>query len=224
MYNFSYFKEEDRQVLLRFINNYPFAFITGSFKDGRQVATQIPVLVEERDGILYLQGHIMRNTDHNKAFVENPQTLAVCTGPHTYVSASWYTNPQSGSTWNYMSVHMRGEMIMMPDEGLIKLMKKLTLHFEGHNSASPTIFDNLPADYVNKMLRGIVGFEIRVDEFENVFKLSQNRDEKSYQNIIQKLEAQEDKGNAALIADEMKNRITQLFPQGIEWDASKFLS
>src|SRR5687768_5654901 len=110
MYNLSYFKEDDKQVLLQFLIDHPFAFLTGSNLKGQQVATQIPLLIEERDNDLYLHGHIMRQTDHHKAFVENPQALAVFTGPHTYVSATWYTNPQTGSTWNYMSVHLRGNI------------------------------------------------------------------------------------------------------------------
>jgi transcriptional regulator len=53
----------------------------------------------------------MRKTDHHKAFHENPQALVVFTGPSSYVSATWYTNPHMGSTWNYMSVHLRGIFI-----------------------------------------------------------------------------------------------------------------
>jgi transcriptional regulator len=104
MYHFSYFKENDKKELLRLVEEYPFAFLTGSFKSGQQVATQIPILFEERNGELFIQGHIMRNTDHHKAFIENPNALAVFTGPDCYVSASWYSTPQIGSTWNYMSV------------------------------------------------------------------------------------------------------------------------
>ncbi len=220
MYNFSYFKEKDKEVLIQFLNDYPFAFLTGSNANGRQVATQIPILIEEHQGNLYLQGHIMRNTDHHKAFMENPQALAVFTGPQAYVSASWYTNTQSGSTWNYMSVHASGNISFLPDEGLIALMRKLTLQFEGGNTSSPTVFDNLPAKYTKKMLTGIVGFEIKVEQLENVFKLSQNRDKQSYENIIERLDAKG--GNSALVATEMKKRKEQLFPPEVEWGASKF--
>src|SRR5580704_7955339 len=132
MYNLSYFKEEDKKILLELMIDYPFAFLTGSNRAGKQVATQIPILIEERNGDLYLQGHIMRNTDHHKAFVENPQALAVFTGPHTYVSASWYSDPQIGSTWNYMSVHAKGNINFLPDKFLISLLKKLTLRFENN--------------------------------------------------------------------------------------------
>ena len=69
MYHFSYFKEKDRQTILAFLEQHPFAFMTGSFNNGTQVATQVPMLTVERDGELYVQGHIMRNTDHHKALM-----------------------------------------------------------------------------------------------------------------------------------------------------------
>lgn len=222
MYNLSYFKEENKQVLLQFLNDHPFAFLTGSYVNGKQAATQVPLLVEERDGSVYLQGHIMRNTDHHKAFMENENVLAVFTGPHTYVSASWYSNPQIGSTWNFMSIYATGKINFRPDEELVGLMKKLTLRFENNDRSSPTVYDNLPKEFLNKMMPAIVAFEIKVEKFENVFKLSQNRDEKSYRNIIAQLEK---KGGAALeVANEMKSRLEQLFPAGVAWDGSKFMS
>jgi transcriptional regulator len=220
MYNFSYFKEKDRQTILDFIEEHPFAFLTGSNSEGKQVATQIPLLYEARNGDLFLQGHIMRNTDHHKAFNENPKALVVFTGPSTYVSASWYTNPQIGSTWNYMSVHISGKMNFMTSDELIQFMRKFTLKFEKGNTQSLTIYDNLPDSFLSKMMPAIVGFEIKAENIDNVFKLSQNRDEKSYLKIISKLEEQG--GNSALIAQEMKKRKLKLFPPGVEWDGSKF--
>lgn len=220
MYNFSYFKEKDKQTILEFMEENPFAFITGSFLSGKQVATQILVLLEERNGELFLQGHIMRNTDHHKAFVENPNALIVFTGPSCYVSASWYSNPQIGSTWNYMSVHVAGQINFMKDDELVAFMRKLTLKFEKGNTASLTFYDNLPDHFLNKMMPAIAGFEVKVDTLENVFKLSQNRDEKSYLNIISKL--QEIGGSSALIANELIKRKAELFPEGVEWDGSRF--
>lgn len=220
MYHFSYFKEEDRRILLDFIAQHPFAFLTGSDLAGKQVATQIPILLEERDGELFLQGHIMRNTDHHKAFIANPNALVVFTGPSAYVSASWYSNPQIGSTWNYMSVHIDGPIQFMSDAQLVAFMRKLTLTFEQGNTDSQTIYDNLPDSFLNKMMPAIVGLEIKVARLDNVFKLSQNRDEQSYLNIISKLTAQG--GNSELIAEEMKKRQAALFPSGGEWDGSKF--
>ena len=220
MYHFSYFKEKDKEVLLSFMEEHPFAFLTGSFKSGAQVATQIPVLIEVRDGELIIRGHIMRNTDHHKALMENPNVLAVFTGPSCYVSASWYSNPQIGSTWNYMSVHVSGNVRYMSDDELVQFMRAFTLKFENGNTDSQTIYDNLPDEFLRKMMPAIVGFEIRAEKMDNVFKLSQNRDEKSYDNILLHLE--EKGGESALVAQEMRKRKAELFPPGAEWDASKF--
>jgi transcriptional regulator len=203
-----------------FIEQNPFAFMTGSFLSGNQVATQIPILLEERDGEIFLQGHIMRNTDHHKAFCENPQVLIVFTGPNCYVSASWYSNPQIGSTWNYMSVHIAGNITFMNNDELAVLMRKLTLKFENGNTESPTFFDNLPDNFLQKMMPAIIGFEIKPNRIENIFKLSQNRDEQSYLNIISKL--QKIGGDSELIAQEMIKRKAEIFPEGILWDSSKF--
>jgi transcriptional regulator len=220
MYNFSYFKEKDKAVILAFMEEHPFAFVTGSYLSGAQVATQIPILLEERDGELFLQGHIMRNTDHHKAFIENPNALIVFTGPSCYVSASWYSNPQIGSTWNYMSVHVAGQVAFMTNEELIAFMRKLTLRFEKGNTQSLTFYDNLPEPFLAKMMPAIAGFEMKVEKLENVFKLSQNRDEQSYLNIISHLEQLG--GNSALIASELSKRKAELFPEGVAWDGSKF--
>ena len=220
MYHFSYFKENEQQVILDFIAAHPFAFLTGSFLTGEPVATQVPVLLEERGGELYLQGHIMRNTDHHRALVENPKALIVFTGPSCYVSASWYSTPQIGSTWNYMSVHVAGQMRFMTGSELVAFMQRLTLKFEQGDTGSPTIYDNLPESFLSKMMPAIAGFEVRADRLENVFKLSQNRDAASYANIIGQLEARG--GESALIAAEMRKRKEQLFPDGVEWDPSKY--
>jgi transcriptional regulator len=202
------------------MEDHPFAFLTGSNSSGVPVATQIPLLIEQRNEDLILQGHIMRKTDHHKAFMENPNVLVVFTGPSSYISASWYSNPQIGSTWNYMSVHIRGQMKFMSDNELIGFMKKFTLKFEGGDTTSQTIYDNLPSEYLSKMMPAISGFEIKAEKTENVFKLSQNRDEQSYRNIISRL--LEKGGDSARIADEMMKRQSGLFPPGTEWDGSRF--
>jgi transcriptional regulator len=177
-------------------------------------------LIEERNGELFLQGHIMRNTDHHKAFVENPNALLVFTGPSCYVSGSWYSNQQIASTWNYMSVHAGGKVNFMTDEQLKVFMRKLTLKFENGNRGSLTIYDNLPDTFLSRMMPAIVGFEIKAEKLDHVFKLSQNRDKASYLNIISKLEEQG--GSSSLVALEMRKRQEELFPEGAEWDGAKF--
>jgi len=209
MYNLPYFKEEDQEVVLKFMRDHPFVFLTGVNEDNKPVATQVPVFIDEKEGKLFLTGHIMRNTDHHKAFEQNPNVLAVFTGPHVYVSGTWYSNPQQASTWNYMSVHVRGTIRFGNEEDLIAILKRLTLHYENNNPASTTIFDNLPSEYTGPLLNAIVAFEVEITSIENVFKLSQNRDEKSFHNIMTKLNEQGSDGK--FIAGEMKKIQQQLF-------------
>ena len=209
MYNLPYFKENDQLKVLEFIHEHPFAFICGCDEDNKPVATQIPVFIEERNGKLYLSGHMMKQTDHHKAFEENPNVLCVFTGHHSYVSATWYSNPHQASTWNYMSVHVKGQLKFLEEQALIEVLKKTSLHFESGNKASSTVFDNLPEDYRNRLIKAIVAFEVKVESIDNVFKLSQNRDKESYNHIIEKLSEQDAGGKT--IADEMNKRINQVF-------------
>lgn len=209
MYDLPYFKEEDQEVVLKFMRDHPFVFLTGVNEENKPVATQVPVFIDEKDGKLFLTGHIMRNTDHHKAFEQNPNVLAVFTGPHVYVSGTWYSNPQQASTWNYMSVHAKGSIRFGNEEDLIAILKRLTLHYENNNTASTTIFDNLPSEYTGSLMKAIVAFEVEITSIENVFKLSQNRDEKSFHNIMDKLNEQGSDGK--FIAGEMKKIQQQLF-------------
>jgi len=192
------------------MKQHPFAMLIGC-KDNLPYATQIPFLFEERDNKLFLLGHMMRKQDHQLAFEKNPEVLAVFTGPHTYVSATWYADPHQASTWNYMSVHARGLLRFLDQRGLEDALKKLSLHYENNNPHSSTIFDNLPQDYLDKLMKSIVAFEIEVNSIEHVFKLSQNRDEQSFHHIMDKLSAQDEEGKK--IAEEMSKRTEQLYRQ-----------
>lgn len=208
MYSLPYFKEKDKEVLLEFMKQHPFVFLCGCNENNKPVATQVPVFVDERDGNLFLTGHIMRNTDHHKAFEQNKNVLVVFTGPHTYVSASWYSDPKQASTWNYMSVHAKGVLQFLGFDELLDVLKRTTNHFE-NNPHSPANFEELSEEYIHHLAKAIIAFEIEVMEMDNVFKLSQNRDEESYHHIMHKLNEQ--KGDGEVIADEMKKRMNSLF-------------
>lgn len=212
MYNLPYHKEQNEQVIKEFINKYPFAFLTGCNAENKPIATQVPVFMEERNGRKILSGHIMKNTDHHKAFLNNDNVLVVFTGNHTYVSGTWYSNPYTASTWNYMSVHAKGTIRFLQETALEELLRKTSLHFENYSQASTTIYDNLPLTFKEKVMKAIVAFEIEVEELDNVFKLSQDRDAKSYHNIIEKLNEQGEDGR--VIAAEMEKRTKEVFPEG----------
>lgn len=201
MYTLPYFKEKDPLKIIAFMRAHPFAMLCGADEKGRPVVTQVPVFIDQREGKLFLSGHIMRNTDHHTAFEKNKQALAVFTGAHTYVSASWYQDPKQASTWNYLSVHARGTIQFTDEAALINILKRTTDHFE-NDPDSPAAFNQLSPEYVSRLSKAIVAFEILVEDVDHVFKLSQNRDDTSYQNIIEKL-SQGD-ANAKVIAEEMK--------------------
>jgi len=209
MYDLPHYKEKNHEEIIQFMKDYPFVFITGSDEANKPVATQIPVFIDVKDGKYFLTGHIMRNTDHHKAFEQNKNVLAVFTGPHTYVSATWYTKPV-GSTWNYMSVHAKGTIRFGDTNELISILKRLSLHYENNNASSATVFDNLPAEYTERMMKAIVPFEIEINDLQHVFKLSQDRDEKSYDNIIKQLKQKD--GDAKTIAAIMEKRKSKVFP------------
>lgn len=210
MYDLPYHKAQNEQVIKEFVDQYPFAFLTGCDSENKPVVTQVPVFIEEKNGKKILRGHIMKNTDHHKAFLHNENVLVVFTGRHTYVSATWYSNPYMASTWNYMSVHARGIIRFLDDEALEDALRMTSLHFENYDRQSPTAFDNLPAEFKQRVMKAIVAFEIEVTGLDTVFKLSQDRDLKSYLNIIEKLKEQG--GDGQVIAAEMEKRTKEVFP------------
>ncbi|MBL4710565.1 MAG: FMN-binding negative transcriptional regulator [Flavobacteriales bacterium] len=211
MYDLPYHKDHNKQEIKEFVEKYPFAFLTGCDSENKPVVTQLPVFIENKGGRKLLRGHIMKNTDHHKAFLNNKNVLAVFTGKNTYVSGTWYSNPYTPSTWNYMSVHASGTIRFLKDSELEDVLRITSLHFEDQNQKSTTIFDNLPSEFKQRVIGTIVAFEIEVKEFDTVFKLSQDRDVVSYRNIIKNLKEQDEDGR--VIADEMEKRAKNLFSE-----------
>ncbi|MET0394298.1 MAG: FMN-binding negative transcriptional regulator [Chitinophagaceae bacterium] len=208
MYNLPHFKEQDAAKVIGFVKEHPFALLCGVDAGNKPVATQVPVFIDERDGGLFLSGHMLKNSDHHQAFLHNADVLAVFTGAHSYISASWYENKQQVSTWNYRSVHAKGKLRFLDDQALLEVLRRTTDHFE-NDPHSPAGFDQLPPDYVQRLAKAIVAFEVEVAELDHVFKLSQNKDEKNYENIIGKLEQLDADGRK--IAAAMKENKPRVF-------------
>ena len=214
MYDLPYHKENDPQRVREFINQHPFAFLIGSDSENKPVATQVPLLLRVQNEKQRLVGHIMRNTDHHKALLQNPNVLAVFSSPHTYVSGSWYENPNTVSTWNYMSVHAKGLIRFLDHHGLESVLRQVSHHFENNNADSPTVFENIPTETRNRLMKAVVAFEIEVSKIDTVFKLSQDQNAPSYKNIIEKLK---EKGpDEKVIATAMESREKELFPDNKE--------
>ena len=107
-----------------------------------------------------------------------------------------------------MTVHARGTLRFVDDAGLLDIVTRTTAHYE-QDAASPSLVQKMPEEYVTRLMKAIIGFEIEVTELDHVFKLSQNRDKISYGQIISGLKEQG--GEAVLMADEMEKRIGKLF-------------
>lgn len=203
MYKRPHFTETDSEKVFEFMQKNPFAIITcvnGDFP----VVTHIPLEIRKIENKIILTGHIMKETDHYKAFVKNENVLVIFNGPHCYVSASWYVKKNVASTWNYMTVHAKGKLKLTDNNETKKIIESITNQYEGNNSEAS--FNKMPHEYIESMSKAIVGFHIEIDSIENVFKLSQNRDEMSRKQIVENLENLKD-CNSVMVAREMKIRL-----------------
>ena len=203
MYKLPYFTEEDPEAVLAFMKDYSFAVVTG-FADPYPVASHLPLDIKKVDDKIVFTGHMMKNTDHHKAFVNNNKVLVIFNGPHCHVSASWYPNPGVASTWNYITVHAKGKITFGDEEQTKKIIEDLTDKYEA--AESEAAFNKMPLEYVNRLVKAIVGFTIEIESYENVFKLSQNHDSVTRNSIVSHLIDRGDE-NSIAIAREVSKRI-----------------
>lgn len=202
MYKLPHFTEENEDAIFDFMNRNSFAIISG-YDGSFPVATHVPLDIKKVSGQVILTGHIMKNTDHYKAFLKNENVLVIFNGPHCYVSASWYQKKEVASTWNYIDVQAKGKIKFTDEEGTKRIIESITNQYEG--TESEAAFRNLSTDYVDRLVKAIVGFAIEISEIENVFKLSQNHESATRESIVKHLNERTDEGSH-LIAKEMERR------------------
>lgn len=185
MYVPSHFKIEDPLVIDQFIQDHGFATLV-SQGSPYPMATHIPLEMETLpSGIQFLHGHMSKSNPQWRYFEENPFVLAVFMSPvHQYISSSWYHHANV-STWNYLSVQVSGKIRLIEGDKLKEALRRLTHKYEKH-SDHPLEFDRLPPSVQNQM-QGVAGFEIEIEKKEAAFKLSQNRNEEDFANIIREL-------------------------------------
>ncbi len=205
MYNLPHFTEANEDVVFDFMQKNSFVNIVGY--DGEYpVATHVPVSIIKEEGKIILTGHIMKHTSHYKAFEQNENVLVIFNGPHCYVSASWYEKKNVASTWNYIDVQTKGKIRFYDSERTKEIIHDITNRFEPEESAAA--FNKLPVEYIERLVKAIIGFTIEISSIENVFKLSQNHNLQTRKNIIEKLSALNDPA-ANAIALEMKKRLSE---------------
>lgn len=200
-----YYREEDKTKIIEFMKSNGFPAIVSH--DGEKLlATHIPVsIVQTEDGEqwtdgLKIYGHMSRANPQWKSFGEQ-EALLIFQGAHTYISPRWY-NHVNVPTWNYVMVHVYGKIKMLEGDELHTLLSQL-VHI--HESDTGYSLESLPEDFVRKEMKGVAGFEMRVTKIDAAYKLSQNRDDESYGNIVLELEKRED-ADSRKIAEEMKRR------------------
>lgn len=200
MYIPKYFREEDHEEILTFLKQNNFAALV-SFDGEKPVATHVPVeVVDDETGGLIIYGHISR---HNSQWITfgNQKVLLIFQGPHTYISPRWY-NHINVPTWNYMIIHVYGRVRLVEDDELVALLSRLVQSHEVNTSYS---LEGLPQDFVDKEMKGVVGFAIDVTRIDAGYKLSQNRNDEDHQNIIRELEKRGDE-ESAKVAKAMREK------------------
>jgi transcriptional regulator len=198
------FTETREEILVAHIEQHDFGLLVTQGNAGL-IASQIPFLIERRNGKLYLEGHIALANPQGADIKGGDEALAIFAGPHAYISPSWYQAGPAVPTWNYATVHAYGAARRIADpDWLRNLVDRLSRRHEAREAA-PWRMEALPEPYVASMLTGIVGVEIAVSRLEGKFKLSQNRPAADRPRIIAALEGREDAESRA-VAELMRER------------------
>ena len=200
MYIPNHYKNENIKEVKDFLIKNSFGILLNQNK-GRISGTHIPMeLNTDKNGKDILSGHISKTNPQWNNFNDKEEVLAIFNGPHSYVSSSWYKK-ENVPTWNYIAVHIYGTIKIIEGDELLSSLKKLVDKYEA-NSEKPVSVENLSEKSL-KQINGIIGFNIHINEIQATYKLSQNRDDSDYHNVIKKLDKTKDSGSME-IAKEMR--------------------
>jgi transcriptional regulator len=182
-------RQEDRAVTIAFMRANPFAILVSNI-GGIPFANHLPLLVDEAGDHLVVKGHMAKANAHWKSMKEGEESLVIFHGPHAYISPSLYEIRESVPTWNYAAVHVYGEPTLFSDEeGLKDTLHRMIDTFESSYMAQ---WSELSDEYRSRMMKHIVGFEIKAKRVEAKFKLSQNRTKGEQTRVIQSLSESKD--------------------------------
>jgi transcriptional regulator len=203
MYIPTAFDETGTAELHAFMRRHSFATLVTSGEDGL-VAGHLPLLLDAGAGTHgLLQGHMARANPQWRGV--RGEALAVFSGPHAYVSPSWYEAAGTVPTWNYVAVHAYGTFhVVVGRDELLDILRRSVLAYESPRP-EPWAFDE-SGPHVERLLKAIVGFRIGVTRLEGKWKLSQNHPEERRRKVIRALAARPDPDSQA-IAELMSKRI-----------------
>jgi transcriptional regulator len=206
MYEVKAFREDRVEVMHALISAHPLATLVVMTAQGLE-ANHIPLLVDPAPapGREYgtLLGHVARGNPLWRNFNTDKEALAVFQGPQGYVTPAWYpSKAQHGKvvpTWNYATVHAHGPLVIHDDgEWLRQLVTRLTQSQESPRE-KPWAVTDAPADYLDTMLKAIVGIEIPIRRLQGKWKMSQNRLPQDRDGVINALVAQGDAASLAML-------------------------
>jgi transcriptional regulator len=184
MYVPAAFRVADEAALVGFMADYPFATLVTAGADGL-AASHVPALYDAGRRAIHFH---LAAANPQAAAADGTPALAIFAGPHAYVSPSWYATGPSVPTWNYAAVHAAGRLARLTDPAATRpLLARLVAAFERRDSGWS--MGAQPADFMAKMLAGIVGFSLSVERLEGKFKLSQNRPEEDRRRVVAALAA-----------------------------------
>ena len=161
--------------------------------DGVPIATPLPFLLQAEPAPYgTLRAHMALGNPQWRTLHAEREVLVIFQGPHAYITPSWYeAQTTSVPTWNYAVVHAYGLPRLIEDQVKLYNLLKSLIHTHEAHFEKPWPF-NLPDDYLQKMMHGIVGFEIEIARLEGKFKLSQSRTEVERENVIAALQESRD--------------------------------
>ena len=171
MYIPHYYKNENLAEVKEFIRQNAFGILVNQV-DGKPWATHIPLELENIEGKDVLLGHIAKANPQWKSFSEQGEVLCIVSGPHAYVSSSWYKDEEV-PTWDYIAVHVYGKLVILDEDQTMQALHRLVDRYEA-SSEKPLSLDNLSPKTL-RQVKGVVGFSIEIHEIEAAYKLSQTR-------------------------------------------------
>jgi transcriptional regulator len=183
MYIPPHFKITDDSIAYDIINEHGFATLF-SQHNGMPAATHLPLLLNKEKNCLY--GHFARPNPQWKE-IESQTVLAIFHGPHCYISPSWYETNKAVPTWNYVTVHVYGEIELVDDDDeIMRSLQELVLKYESPDSSYK--LEEIDSSYLTGMSKGIQAFKLHITKMEGKAKLSQNHSTHRQERVIENLE------------------------------------
>tara|TARA_A100001037_G_scaffold305937_1_gene348143 strand:- start:2234 stop:2866 length:633 start_codon:yes stop_codon:yes gene_type:complete len=207
MYVPEQFTVTNRPTQIEFIRKTGWGLLTGII-DSVPFVTHLPFLVDGAPGNEKLVSHMARANPHWESFTSGKSQLVVFSGPHTYISPSWYNSDKVVPTWNYTTAHVYGTPIVIDDPTTVYSSQlDLVKHHEAQYE-KPWQMESLDDEFANGMLKAIVSFEIPIEQIQCKFKISQNRPAEDQISVIDALNASTDV-HATEIASLMKAQLSE---------------